>query len=66
MTIVKQLAHEEKDGRAVTATENWDKFSKVPYYMVTVSKGSMAYIEIKTARTTWRKKFKEVVAQYLR
>ena len=66
MTIVKQLAREDKNGVAVTATENWDKFTTVPYYEISVSKDSMAYIEIKTARTTWRRKFREVVAQYLR
>ena len=66
MTVVKQLAREEKNGVAVTATENWDKFTTVPYYEISVSKGSMAYIVIKTARTTWRRKFREVTAQYLR
>jgi len=66
MTVVKQLASDERNGIAVTATENWDKFSSVPYYEISVARGSMAFLVIKTARTTWRRKFREVTAQYLR
>lgn len=66
MTVVKQLASDERNGIAVTATENWDKFSSVPYYEISVARGSTAFLVIKTARTTWRRKFREVTAQYLR
>lgn len=66
MTVVKQLASDERNGIAVTATENWDKYSSVPYYEISVARDSMAFIVIKTAKTTWRRKFKEVTAQYLR
>jgi hypothetical protein len=60
MTVCKLLAEKGKDGKTISAWENLDKYSRVPYYEITVSRDSIAYQVIKTARTTWKKKFKEV------
>ena len=66
MTVYKTLAHEEKNGIAVSADECWDKFGTVPHYEVTVSHNSIAFLVIRAAKTTWRKRYKEAVQQYLR
>lgn len=60
MTFCKLLAEKETNGKTISAWENIDKYSSVPYYEITVSENGNAYEVIKTARTTWKKKFKEI------
>ena len=64
MTFCKELARQEMpNGRTVTAWENWDKFAAVPRYEVTVAREGIAEMVIPCARTTWRKKYREIVAE---
>ena len=66
MTFCKELARaEHRHGDIVTAWELWEKNSRIPHYEITIARGGSAFISygdtIKTAKTTWRKKFKEVL-----
>ena len=61
MTFCKVLANAERDGETVTAYENVDKFSSVKRYEIVVSRGSVAIQVIPTARTTWKRKFNELI-----
>lgn len=60
MTICKILAEKTVGDKTVTAYENYDKFSNVPYYEIVVSQDSFAVEVIKTAKTTWKKRFRKI------
>ena len=60
MTICKLLAEAEKNGKTISVYENVDKFSACPYYEISISKDGIAYEVIKTAKTTWKRKFNEL------
>ena len=63
MTFCKTL--EEKtlqNGMKIQCVENYDKYSSTPYYEIVYSMPNWEYAKsIRTAKTTWQKKFKEVV-----
>ena len=59
MTVCKTLASATKNGYTVTAYEVYEKFAKVPHYQIVTSKDGLALLVEKTARTTWKKKFKK-------
>lgn len=63
MTFSKFLKGIEKGGKVYIASENYSKYSSVPYYEITISeKGSCFASEvIKTSRTTWKRKLNELV-----
>lgn len=62
MTFCKCLAESvRKDGKTVSAWENWDKYAKMPDYEITVSEGSYALESVKVSRTTWKRKFRQLV-----
>ena len=63
MTFYKTLKSENKNDMTVTAYEKTEKFSNVPEYEIVVSIGSFGYDVIKTARTTWKNKFKKVLEE---
>lgn len=68
MTYCKTLKrHELPNGDTVTAYECWEKFAAAPCYEVVLSrKGSplVGYGDVyKCAKTTWRKKFREVAGE---
>lgn len=60
MTICKMLATAKRDEDTITAYELWDKFSAVPRYEITVSCDGIARLVQPTAKTTWKKRFKEM------
>ena len=60
MTFCKLLAETEKDGKNISAWENTEKFSAVPYYEIYVSENGIVLQTYKTARTTWKRKYKEL------
>ncbi len=60
MTICKVLATAKRDGDTISAYELWDKFSAVPRYEITVSRDGVARLVQPTAKTTWKKRFKEM------
>lgn len=61
MTFYRTLAETERNGKTVTAYEKTEKFETVPSYEIVVSRDGMGYLTVPTARTTWRKKFRELV-----
>lgn len=63
MTFCKILAEQQTGKETITAYEHHDKFSVVPRYSVVVSRDGIALSETKAAKTTWRKKFRETVAE---
>lgn len=60
MTICKCLATAKQDDDIITVYELWDKFSAVPRYEITVSRDGIARLIQPTAKTTWKKRFKEM------
>ena len=60
MTICKMLATAKRDDDTITAYELCDKFSAVPRYEITVSRDGIARLVQPTAKTTWKKRFKEM------
>ena len=60
MTFCKVLATAQRDDDTVTAYEKTDYGCAVPSYEIVVSRGGFARLVEKTARTTWRKRFKEM------
>lgn len=62
MTFCKVLKQSTIGPDTVTAYENYDKFCSVPYYEIVVSRDGIGYQVEKTAKTTWRRKFKEMTA----
>ena len=63
MTICKLLAQAQRDDDTITAYELWDYGAAVPRYEITVSRDSIARLVEKTARTTWKKRFKEMAGK---
>ena len=66
MTICTPIATAAKNGIRVTAWERTEKFAALPDYTITVSPIDDPHPmeEIKTARTTWKKRYKEICRQY--
>lgn len=60
MTFCKKLAQATKNGYDIEVWENTNKFESMPYYEITIGKNGIAYDVIKTAKTTWKRKFKEL------
>ena len=67
MTFYKELAMKTNEKRTVTAYERYEKYETYPTYVVCVSNNSdsLAFIAEKTARTTWKKKFNQLCAEWL-
>ena len=63
MTFCKQLKTAKIGNETITAYENYEKFSTVPYYEIIVSREEIALEVIKTAKTTWRKKFNQIMEE---
>ncbi len=63
MTFCKVLAETEKNGRTVTAYELWEKNEAAPHYEIYISREGIAWDTYKTAKTTWRRKFRELEKQ---
>jgi len=60
MTISKVLATAKNGKDDITVYESYEKYSVTPYYEIVISRNGFATEVIKTARTTWRKKFNEL------
>lgn len=59
MTFCKILSEMQNGKKTVTAIEEYEKFSSVPRYSVVVSVDGIAVDVIRTAKTTWKKRFRE-------
>lgn len=60
MTFCKCLATAKRDEDTITAYELWDKDASAPRYEITVSRDGIARLIQPTAKTTWKKRFKEM------
>lgn len=60
MTFCKILAEAQRGPDTVTAYEKTEKFSAGRSYEIIESRAGIAYSVTKTAKTTWKKKFKEI------
>ena len=61
MTFCKKLAEAQRGPDTVTAWEEIDKYSACPRYTITESRNGIAHTVTNTAKTTWKRKFKEIV-----
>lgn len=69
MTFCKTLKTEDTNGGyTVTAYESTEKYSNAPRYEIIVSKteSHLAFSVIAAGRTTWRKRFADIVKEYSR
>ena len=65
MTIYRPLKIAVTDkGYCVTAARKQEKFSNVWTYEIHVAKDGIGIEEIRTARTTWQRKYKAIFAEY--
>lgn len=64
MTFCKQLAEKEVNGKIVSASMEQEKFCNNWNYLITVRKKDSPIVQscdiYRVAKTTWKKKFKEV------
>ena len=61
MTICKVLAQGKRDGYDVLVYEKYEKYCGNPYYEIIVAENGIAKLSEKTAKTTWKKRFKEII-----
>lgn len=61
MTFYKQLATAKRDDDDITAYEYVEKYESAKRYQIIISRNGIARIVIPTARTTWKRKFNELV-----
>lgn len=61
MTVCKILAQGKNGLDDITVYEKYEKYDSRPYYEITVSRDGIAYLCEKTARTTWKKRFHEII-----
>ena len=60
MIFCKVLVTGKRDDDDITAYEKYEKYSAVPQYSIVVSRDGIARLKFKTAKTTWKKRFKEM------
>lgn len=60
MTFCKVLKQATIGGYTVTAYENTEKFCTVPYYEIVTDRDGIAVDVEKTAKSTWRRKFRQI------
>ena len=63
MTFCKKLAETQRGLDTVTAWELTEKISTCPRYEITETRDGIAHTVTKTAKTTWRKKFREIAGE---
>ena len=61
MTFCRILAEAQRGPDTVTAYELTEKFSACPRYEIIESREGIAFTVTKTAKTTWKKKFNEIL-----
>ena len=64
MTLSQTLKQTTVNGYDITARMRTDKYSAYAGYSITVSKNDYAVEEIAAARTTWNKRFNQLVKEY--
>lgn len=60
MTICKALAQGKNGNDDVIVYEKYEKFCGSPYYEIVVARNGIAFLSERTAKTTWKKRFKEI------
>lgn len=63
MTFCKILKSAQVGPDTVEAYECYDKYVVLPRYEIVVSRDGIAHTVTRTAKTTWRKKFREMTGQ---
>lgn len=66
MTFSERLAEATSNGKTVTAYKSIDKYASIYTYEITVANNGIAFEVIPAAKTTWKKKYNEAVAQWIR
>lgn len=61
MTICKVLAQGKNGKDDIIVYEKYEKYDRKPYYEIIVARDNLAYLSERTARTTWEKRFKQLV-----
>ena len=61
MTFCKKLKETTINGKTITAMECTEKYAAAPEYMIIKSENGIGLETIKAARTTWRKKYAQLV-----
>lgn len=66
MTFYKTLKRETVGGREVTAYEFTQKYETAPGYEIVISEDGFGVDVYKAARTTWKRKFNQVLRELKR
>lgn len=61
MTFCKVLKEEKRGADTITAYEKVEKFSAAKSYEICVSRNGIAYHVEQTAKTTWKRKFNQLM-----
>lgn len=61
MTFCKILAETQRGPDTVTAYEKTEKYSRRPVYQIIESRDGITHTVTNTAKTTWKKKFQEII-----
>ena len=64
MTLSQTLKQTTANGYDITARIRTDKYSAYAEYSIAISRNDYAVEVIPAARTTWRKKFNQLVKDY--
>lgn len=59
MTFYKILAEGKNGEYDITVYEKHEKFATNPTYEIVVSRNGIAHLAFPTAKTTWKKKFRQ-------
>ena len=60
MTTCKVLAQGKNGADDVIVYEKFEKFDSLPYYEIVVARDGLAYLCERTARTTWKRRFRQI------
>ena len=60
MTFCKVLAQGKNRNDDVIVYEKYEKYCSVPYYEIVVAYDGVEKLSERTAKTTWKKRFKEI------
>lgn len=60
MTICKVLAQGKNGNNDVIVYEKYEKYCSAPYYEIVIAFDGVEMLSERTAKTTWKKRFKEI------
>lgn len=60
MTVCKVLAQGKSGADDVIVYQKYEKYDSMPYYEIVIARDGIAHLCERTARTTWKKRFRDI------